>query len=86
MFFLDPNDYYMLMDGTVGEGGWENVGTPNEVRPLKLENCLSYDEMKLSAFLSVSSHTVFVNDGKRDNCGVFEKDRTRIEEDGFDWY
>ena len=81
-FFLGTGDYYMLMDGTVGEGGWENVGTPNELPPLTLENCLSYDEMKLSAFLSVSSHTVFVNDGKRDNCGVFEKDRTRIEEDG----
>ena len=76
------DDYYILMDGTVGEGGWENVDTPNEVPLLKLENYQSYGEMKLSAFLSVSSHTVFINDGKKANCAVLEKERTRIEEDG----
>jgi hypothetical protein len=45
----------------------------NEKPPLVLMNCLSYDEMKLSALLSVSSWSYFINEGTRDNKGVPQK-------------
>ncbi|PSN41743.1 hypothetical protein C0J52_16929 [Blattella germanica] len=53
--FFGKNDKYLL---------------ENEKPPLILANCLSYDEMKLSALLSVSSWTYFINEGNRDNKGV----------------
>lgn len=37
---------------------------------------------KLSAFLSVSSHTEFLNNGRRFNCGIIEKDKSKIEIEG----
>ena len=45
----------------------------DEKSPLLLKQCLSYDEMKLSALLSVSSWSYFINDGTRQNKGVAEK-------------
>lgn len=39
-----------------------------------LENCLSYDEMKLSAMVYVSGHTECINDGSRTNAGVIRED------------
>lgn len=80
--FLGIMDRYLLIDKSHGHGLWENIGTLNEKPPLILQNCLSYDEIKLSALLSVSSHTVFINDGNRHNNGIFENDRSKIEEDG----
>jgi hypothetical protein len=50
--------------------GWESVGTAEEQPPLLLSRCLSYDEMKLSALLSVSGYTECVNDGARTNRGL----------------
>ncbi|XP_069683121.1 uncharacterized protein [Periplaneta americana] len=68
--FYGRSDTYLLLSQEGGSGHWECIGTSNEKPPLTLENCLSYDEIKLSAFLSVSSHSFFINDGNRDNCGV----------------
>nr|XP_049706264.1 uncharacterized protein LOC110378048 isoform X1 [Helicoverpa armigera] len=53
-----------------GSEGWESVGTVNQRPPLILENCLSYDEMKLSAMVFVSGYTECINDGERKNSGV----------------
>uniref|UniRef100_A0A1A9UPI8 Uncharacterized protein n=1 Tax=Glossina austeni TaxID=7395 RepID=A0A1A9UPI8_GLOAU len=65
-----------------GCSGFMQVGTKDEKPPLILRNVLSYDEIKLSAFLSVSSYTEFINDGNRQNCGVIEQNKNRIEREG----
>jgi hypothetical protein len=68
--FCGRFDYYMLLSGEMGMGGWGTIGTSEEKPPLVLKNCLSCDEIKLSAFLALSSYSVFINDGSRRNCGV----------------
>ncbi|XP_069687866.1 uncharacterized protein [Periplaneta americana] len=71
--FFAKNDKYLLLSGEQGISGWEAVGSEHETTPLFLSNCLSYDEMKLSALLSVSSWSYFINEGTRDNKGVPQK-------------
>lgn len=68
--FLGRDDQYLLRDGKRGKGGFEKIGSDHEAAPLCLRDYLSYDEMKLSALLSVSSASFFVNDGSRKNQGV----------------
>lgn len=60
----------------------EISGTPKEEEPATLKNCLSYDEIKLSALLSVSSYTQFINIGNRDNCGIIEDNENKIQKRG----
>lgn len=45
-------------------------------------NILSQIHNQLSALLSVTSYTDFINDGNRKNCGIVEKDLKKIEADG----
>ncbi|KAF2900533.1 hypothetical protein ILUMI_05655 [Ignelater luminosus] len=78
--FLNAYDVYQLVDGTTGRGQWETIGTDKETSNLVLSNCLSYDELKLSALLSVSSYTHFLNDGNRHNNGITKKEG--VESDG----
>ena len=80
--FVGRVDHYMLLNGKTGTGNWEKIGTPSESPPLVLEDCLSYDEIKLSALLSVSSFSYFVNDGDRNNWGRFEEERDKVEDNG----
>ncbi|XP_036339370.1 uncharacterized protein LOC118748798 isoform X1 [Rhagoletis pomonella] len=80
--FVGPLDHYLLINGKTGLGKFYDVGTINEEAPFLLKYVLSYDEMKLSAFLSVSSFTEFLNDGNRKNAGVIEEDKSKIERDG----
>lgn len=80
--FLGPNDRYQLLTGVKGFSGWEAVGTDNEKEPLILKNCLSYDEMKLSALLSVTSHSVFINNGTRKNKGAETANITTFQRHG----
>ncbi|XP_013195138.2 uncharacterized protein LOC106138514 [Amyelois transitella] len=68
--FMEENDHYLLLTGETGYDGWESIGTLQQKPPLILENCLSYDEMKLSAMVYVSGHTECINDGSRNNAGV----------------
>ncbi|XP_041972383.1 uncharacterized protein LOC121728299 [Aricia agestis] len=77
--FVGPQDKYMLMTGETGADGWELVGTLQQKPPLVLENCLSYDEMKLSAMVFVSGYTECINNGSRKNSGVIQEDN--IEEE-----
>ncbi|CAH0714860.1 unnamed protein product, partial [Brenthis ino] len=72
--FMNPNDEYLLLSGEQDEEGWEQVGTIHQKPPLILENCLSYDEMKLSAMVYVSGYTECINDGERRNSGVINED------------
>ena len=58
---------------------WENVGTSNEQPPLSLENCLSYDEMKISAMIYISGYTICINDGNRHNNGTVDESNVERE-------
>lgn len=80
--FFGERDVFLLQDGTKGQGGWELVGTDEEQPPLVLSSCLSYDEIKLSALLSVSSHSVFTNDGRRNNRGAETDDVDSFQRHG----
>lgn len=42
--------------------------------PLVLEDLLSYDEIKLAAYVFVSGHTECINDGERKNAGVVSEE------------
>ncbi|XP_058789868.1 uncharacterized protein LOC131663458 isoform X3 [Phymastichus coffea] len=82
MQFYGPDDRYALMNGSSGTGGWESVGSEREKEPLLLASCLSYDEIKLSAAIIVSSHTEFINDGSRENRGIVCDDPDSIQPRG----
>ncbi|XP_069683119.1 uncharacterized protein [Periplaneta americana] len=68
--FCGSLDFYMLLSGEEGYGNWKTIGTEVEKAPLLLKDCISYDEVKLSAFLAATCHSVFINDGQRYNRGV----------------
>uniref|UniRef100_S4PGH9 Uncharacterized protein n=1 Tax=Pararge aegeria TaxID=116150 RepID=S4PGH9_9NEOP len=72
--FYGPSDKYLLLTGETGASGWELVGSSEQKEPLLLENCLSYDELKLSAMVYVSGYTDCINDGNRKNSGVVKDD------------
>ncbi|XP_046751797.1 uncharacterized protein LOC124414772 isoform X1 [Diprion similis] len=80
--FVGPRDKYLLMDKNTGSEGWEYVGTEEEKEPLVLSKCLSYDEIKLSAMMMMSSHTEFINDGSRDNKGIVSSDSDSVQPRG----
>lgn len=82
VMFIVQNEHYILRDGTEGLGGWANIGTENERKPLTLKDYLSYDENKISALLSVSSYSYFINEGSRNNNAILKEDRSEIEEEG----
>ncbi|KAJ8925655.1 hypothetical protein NQ315_009500 [Exocentrus adspersus] len=82
VMFMGKDDKYMLLTGEKGSKGWESIGSDKEASPLLLQNCLSYDEIKLSVFLSVSSYTYFVNVGDRKNMAKYASDRKGIEDEG----
>jgi hypothetical protein len=67
--FFTSNDRFMLRNGRVGCGGFERIGTDSEYKPFVLSDYMSYDEMCISAFLSMSNYTKFFNNGNRFNCG-----------------
>lgn len=70
MAFLTSHDDYLLRTGQQGAGGFEAIGTHNEIAPLLLKDYLSYDEMEISALLGVSVPTYFINSGLRQNMGI----------------
>ncbi|CAG9792523.1 unnamed protein product [Diatraea saccharalis] len=74
VMFMGAQDAYKLLTGEEDVDGWEAVGTLHQKPPLLLENCLSYDEMKLSAMVYVSGPTECINDGSRSNAGVVRED------------
>ena len=62
--FMNANDYWVLPDGTDGIGNWESIGS-NKEGQLSLRDYMSYDELELSTFLSISIFTPFINKGSR---------------------
>ena len=78
LLFYGPNDCFILRNGIEGEGGFEKVGKNFEKHPLVLEDCLSYDEMKIASLIGISSPTAFIN-----SC--FENNRAEHEEDQFSY-
>ncbi|KAL0118626.1 hypothetical protein PUN28_009357 [Cardiocondyla obscurior] len=80
--FYGPNDRWKLLDNKNGFNGWDGVGTDNEKEPLVLTKCLSYDEIKLSAMMVMSSHTEFINDGSRNNRGIVSRDPDAVQPRG----
>ncbi|XP_042233290.1 uncharacterized protein LOC121873676 isoform X2 [Homarus americanus] len=68
--FFNPNDTFVLRDGTDGCNGFEEIGHSHERPSLCLQEYMSYDEIKLSALVCVSSESCFVNPGGRHNRGV----------------
>jgi hypothetical protein len=70
VMFVGPGDQALLRDGSEKNGGFEHIGTANETAPLTLQDYLSYDEMKISALVSVACPTFFINNGSRYNLGI----------------
>lgn len=82
VMFMGKDDKYVLLSEDKGSKGWETIGTDKEQPPLLLQHQISYDEIKLSVFLSVSSYTYFVNAGDRKNMAKYTMDRKGIEDEG----
>lgn len=80
--FFARNDKFLLLSGERGASGFEPIGSLEEEAPLQLAQVLSYNEVKLSALLSVSSHTEFINEGERTNCGRVIRNRSSFEAEG----
>ena len=81
LVFFMPVDSWIAKDGSYGTGGWEDIGTEKEgSRDLKLESFLSYDEIKISALLQLSTQTILVNNGNRKNVGRPGESGTFTEE------
>lgn len=68
--FFNPSDTYILRDGTEGCGGFDKIGHSQETPKLCLQEYMSYDEIKLSALVTIASKSAFINDGSRRNRGV----------------
>lgn len=62
--FYGSGDAYRLLNGDYGYG-WDNS---HDIE--SLSNHLTYDEIKVSAFLSISSYSAFINNGSRENRGI----------------
>lgn len=80
--FMGKWDSYVLRNGHRANGKWETIGKSNEKPPLLIEDYLTYDEIKVSVFLSVSSYNYFINNGTRKNKGVVAKSRSDLEQEG----
>ena len=61
--FVGDEDSYILRDGRRGSGHWHLVGAENEgkYQGPKMADYLTYDEIKLSALVQVSSPIMPIN-------------------------
>jgi len=81
--FFGCKDRSLLRDGsTPPSEAWELVGTDKEHESVSLKDYLSYDEMQISALISVSSKTYFINKGNRDNQAIMERDDSKVQREG----
>lgn len=78
--FYTRQDLFLLSDGTDGVGQFDLIGTEEEISPFHLSKLISYDEMQISALLSMSVPTDFINSGSRGNRGRREDDDHHIPE------
>jgi len=80
--FLMKSDKALLRNGLATSGQFETIGTKEQTSPLIMQDYLSYEEMQISAFLSIASPTFFINKGDRNNKGVHGEKGT-FEETGY---
>ena len=71
--FRGGNDSYVLSDQSTGVGGFEQVPTGKFRWPM--HKIISYDEMYLSALVSVGGPTQFLNSGLNGNKGRYVEGR-----------
>ena len=64
LVFFSPSDYWVDKDGNSGRRKWDE-----KARKDKLQNFLSYDEIKISALIQLSTETFLINSGSRNNKG-----------------
>ena len=72
MAFVGEDDHYLLRNGKVGVGNWDLIGQDgsHSLGALKIEDYMTYDEIKLAALLQVSSFVRPINNGSRFNRGM----------------
>ena len=72
MAFVGEDDHYLLRNGKVGVGNWDLIGQDgsHSLGALKIEDYMTYDEVKLAALLQVSSFVRPINNGSRFNRGM----------------
>ncbi|XP_040573104.1 uncharacterized protein [Lepeophtheirus salmonis] len=82
LVFMGRRDSYLLRDGEgKGNGGFESIGRDKAERfPLIMDKYLTYDEIKISALLGTSSHTLAINKGDRFNKGRVDADEEFVNE------
>ena len=74
LMFMNSYDQFKLKSGLDGAGSehFDRIGSPAEVQnsgEMRLAALMSYDEIGLAALLSVSTPTLFINNGNRNNFG-----------------
>jgi hypothetical protein len=67
LVFMGKGDYWHLRSGEKGMGSWDTVGTDLEQEPRTMKNYITYEEMEISTFISLSIYTPFINNGSRRN-------------------
>lgn len=73
--FFNGYDSYLLASGEKGCGNFEKIG--KEDISLSINELNGYDEMRLSALVSVSSKSPFINKGDRYNMGTEGKNHQK---------
>ena len=70
LMFMQRCDLYILRNGAGGVGGWKNIGKKSGINGPNILEYMSYDEIKLSAFLQISSPVYPINSGSRTNMAA----------------
>ena len=71
-------EVHMMVCPRRGYGGFDAIGSDHERAELSLEHLMSYDEMAISALVSVGGPTQFVNTGDRYNRGRLDEEGTFV--------
>ena len=70
--FMGGNDQYLLRNRESGTDVWTSIGQDNASKNApSIEDYMTYDEIKLAAFLQVSSFVQPINSGSRRNLGKY---------------
>ena len=81
--FFTGSDTNLLRDGSqAGPNAFTQLHNIDGPQHFSLANYISYDEMKLAAFLHASSKTHFMNDGRRGNRGADERADPEVIKEG----
>ena len=85
LVFFRADDYYVLQDGKNGNGNIDDplhyiVDDNNRPVEARLSEYINYDEMQISALISMSTPTLFINSGARNNKGKRETDANKLFE------